>query len=126
MKIEMLPLVAGVLMALVGLGLVFDAWLPDRTPRIERRRRVRRERSRGGEGFIGAGMIAMAAGVAGRDGWRYSILAILVGAALIVLGALANASYFRDLLSTRGTARRRAPELRDRPAPGSRSETPES
>ena len=45
MPIEVIPLIAAVLVGLVGLGLLFDAWTPDEIiVKNERRRRPRVER----------------------------------------------------------------------------------
>jgi hypothetical protein len=123
MRIETLPLIVGALIALFGLALVLDARLPDRAPRLERRRRTRRERHRGGELVIGLGVIAMGAAVAGRDTWRYSILATLVGAALVLLGTWMNRGYLRDLLANRGPSRRRDESVQGTPAPGAPDST---
>lgn len=123
MKIETFPLVIGALLALLGLALVLDARLPDRAPRMERRRRARRERSRGGELAIGLGVIAMGAAVAGRDTWRYSILATLVGALLVLLGAWMNRGYLRDVVANRGPSRRRDESVQGIPAPGAPDST---
>lgn len=118
MKIETFPLIAGLLIALFGIALFLDGRLPDGEPGTERRRRVRRERSRGGEQVIGLGVIALGVSIAGRDTWRYSILAMLIGAALILVGTWANRSYLRELLANRGASRRRDGRLQDLPAPG--------
>lgn len=123
MRIETIPLIIGGLIALLGLGLVLDARLPDRAPGKERRRRARRERSRGGELLIGLGVIAMGAAVAGRDTWRYSILATLAGALLVLMGAWANRGYLRELMANRGPSRRRDEAVRGMPAPGAPDST---
>jgi hypothetical protein len=124
MSLELVPLVLGVLVALVGLGLVADGWLPDSAPRVaERRRRARAERDCGGEVLIGLGLIALAAALAGRDVWRFGTVAVLVGVALLVAGALRNRHYLIERLLHRGKARRgrrreRRSELAaDRPVP---------
>jgi hypothetical protein len=124
MSIELVPLVLGALVALVGLGLVADGWLPDSAPRMaERRRRARAERNRGGEVLIGLGLLALAAALAGRDVWRFSTVAVLVGVALLVVGALRNRHYLIERLLHRGKARRgrrrerRSDLAADRPVP---------
>lgn len=124
MKIETIPLILGALIALMGLGLVLDARLPDRAPGgSERRRRARRERSRGGELMIGLGVMAMGAAVAGRDTWRYSILATLAGVLLVLIGAWVNRAYLRDLVANRGASRRRDEAVQGMPAPGAPDST---
>lgn len=118
MRIETIPLIIGAIVALVGLGLILDARMADNQPRIERRRRMRQERSRGGELLIGLGVVAMGVAIVGRDTWRYSVLTILAGTALLLVGAWMNRSYLRDLIVNRGASRRRNETARDRPAPG--------
>ena len=62
MRLEQIPLFIGVVVAILGLGLVLDAQLPEGfSPSRERRRRERVERHRGGETLVGLGIIAGAA-----------------------------------------------------------------
>ena len=97
----------GVLVALVGLAILADAWLPEEMPfRTERRRREREERSLGGEAAIGIGVLCMAAALIGRDTWAYSIVAVIVGTALFVIGAIMNRSFLKDRITNRGALRR--------------------
>jgi hypothetical protein len=117
MRIEILPLIAAVLVGLIGLGLVFDAWTPDEIiVKQERRRRPRIERDRSGEGAIGLGVLCMAAAFAGRDTWRYSVLAVIAGTVLVLFGAIKNRKYFGAVVSNRGALRRR-PESPPEPLP---------
>ena len=108
MRIETVPLIIGILVALLGAGIIFDAWTPDEMviPK-ERRRRPRVERHRGGEALIGFGVLALAATFVGRDTWRFSILVSIIGAGFLVLGTALNASYLRELYANRGPLRRR-------------------
>lgn len=108
MRIEFIPLIAGVITGLIGLGLIFDAWTQDHiVVRRERRRRPRLDRSRPGETLIGFGVLGMAAAFLGRDTWSYSVLAVIAGTVLIVWGLLLNWSYLGDMISNRGALRRR-------------------
>jgi hypothetical protein len=108
MRLELVPLIVGGLLGLIGLGLVFDAWTPDHVVvRRERRRSPRTERSRGGEASIGLGVICMGAAFIGRDTWPYSVVAVIAGTALLVLGALASRRYLGASISRRGVLRRR-------------------
>jgi hypothetical protein len=97
MTLEMIPLVIGGLLGLVGLGLVADAWASDNVVAEERRKRTRRERSRFGEGLVGLGVIAMAAALIGRDTWRYTTLSVIAGAVLLLLGSFKNSAYIREI-----------------------------
>ena len=108
MPIEVVPLIAAVVVGLIGLGLIFDAWTPDEIiVKNERRRRPRIERSRGGEALIGLGVLCMAAAFAGRDTWRYSVVAVIAGTALLLLGVVGNRHYLAAVVSNRGALRRR-------------------
>jgi hypothetical protein len=108
MKVESYPLILAAVLALIGIALIYDARAPDYTvlPR-ERRRRARIERDRRGEMLVGLGILALAAAIAGRDIWRYRILAMLLGGALILYGSIRNRHFFGSLLSDRGALRRR-------------------
>ena len=111
MRIELAPLIIGVLVGLVGLGLVFDAWTPDEIiVRKERRRRPRIERSRGGESAIGIGVLCMGAAFLGRDTWRYSVVAVIAGTLLLLLGVIKNRRYLGQAITNRGALRRRPTE----------------
>ena len=110
MKIETIPLILGGLVALIGLGLLADAWLPEHVRfRSERRRRTRAERSLGGESAIGLGVLCMAAALMGRDTWSYGTVSVIAGSVLLLWGAVLNRAYFRERLSNRGVLRRGAP-----------------
>ncbi len=115
MRLELLPLILGALVALGGLALVADSYLPDSTPRVEeRRRRARAERDRRGEAWIGIGFVAIAAALIGRDAWAWGNVAVLVGVVCLAYGAFRNRTYLRELLTFRGAARRG--RSADRPA----------
>ena len=107
MRIEVIPLIVGILIGLVGLGLLADAWIPeDAAPFRERRRRPRTERSLGGEAIIGLGVLCLAAAVISRDSWDYVNVAIIVGGLLLLVGAWMNRRYLRDRVVHRGELRR--------------------
>lgn len=99
MRIEALPIVLGVILGLIGLGLLFDAWAADsRTSTVERRRLPREGRDRKGEALLGLGVLAMAAAFIGRDTWRYSIVTVIVGTVLMLWGIKRNSAYLRGVL----------------------------
>jgi hypothetical protein len=107
-RIETLPLILGILVALLGIGIVADAWTPDTTSNSrERRRSPRIERHRSGEALIGLGVLALGAAFIGRDSWRYSVLVVIIGAVFLLVGALLNGRYVRELFVNRGPLRRR-------------------
>ena len=108
MSLELIPVILGALVGLLGIGLLFDAWTPDDiVVKRERRRRPRIERNRAGETWIGLGVIGMAAAFIGRDTWKYSVIAVIAGAACLLLGVLMNWRYFGARISSRGALRRR-------------------
>ena len=125
MRLETIPLILGVLIGLIGLGLVFDAWLKDDLiVSAERRRKPRRERNRFGEALVGLGIMAMGAAFIGRDTWKYSTITVIVGAVLLLWGAKLNSAYLRDLGRGRrtitppavgGSKTAARPKLSDRP-----------
>lgn len=107
MRIEVIPLIVGILLGLVGLGLLADAWIPEAVmPFRERRRRARTERSLGGEAMIGLGILCMAAAVFSRDTWDYVNVAVIAGVVLLVMGTFRNRRYLRDRIVHRGALRR--------------------
>lgn len=117
MRIEIVPLIVGALLGLIGLGLILDAWTPDEViVKRERRRRQRIERNRGGEAAIGFGVLCMAAAFIGRDTWRYSVIAVIAGAVVMLYGVLRNGRYLGHMISDRGALRRR-PDARTDDAP---------
>jgi hypothetical protein len=106
-RIELVPLIIGALLGLLGLGLLADAWIPeDVAPFRERRRRPRTERSLGGEAMIGLGVLCMAAAIVSRDTWDYVNVAIIAGGVLLLIGAWMNRRYLRDRFVNRGALRR--------------------
>jgi hypothetical protein len=108
MRLEYLPILFGAIVALAGLGLVADAWLPDRDVlhSRERRRRVRAERHRGGEALVGIAVMLLGAALIGRDGWSISIWLASAACLFLIIGALLNRRYVREQLDFRGPARR--------------------
>lgn len=114
MRIEIIPLIIGALVALLGVGILFDAWkADDNAMSMDRRRRPRVERHRGGEALIGLGVLALAATFVGRDTWRFSTLVSIIGAAFLILGAVLNRKYLRDAFGNRGPLRRRESSLEE-------------
>jgi hypothetical protein len=110
-RVETIPLILGILVALAGVGLLADAWLPEQVLyRSERRRRARAERNLGGEAAIGIGVLCMAAALLGRDTWRYGTVAVIAGSVLLAIGVWLNWRYLRERISNRGELRRGAPK----------------
>jgi hypothetical protein len=106
--LELIPVIVGALVGLVGLGLIFDAWTPDDIViKRERRRKPRIERSRGGEAMVGLGVLCMAGAFIGRDTWVYSVVAVIAGSVFLLLGAFRNRHYLGELVGNRGPLRRR-------------------
>jgi hypothetical protein len=107
MRLEQIPLFIGIVVAILGLGLVLDAQLPEGfSPSRERRRRERTERHRGGETLVGLGIIAMAAALIGRDTWRFGTVSVIIGVSMLAIGAWLNREYLKENVLFRGAARR--------------------
>jgi hypothetical protein len=115
MRLEQFPLLLGVLVALVGLTILLDAWQAGGVaPLRERRRRTRATPHKAGQTLIALGIFCMAASLLGRDTWRWGTVSVLAGSSLIVIGALMNRAYLREVLLFRGAARRGQGEVNSR------------
>lgn len=117
MRVETIPLIIGVIVALVGLAILADAWLPETIAfGKERRRHERTERSLGGEACIGVAIVCFAAAIIGRDTWPYTTVAVIAGAVLFLFGVIANRTFLRDRIVNRGALRRGGLADRERAA----------
>jgi xanthine/uracil permease len=107
MKLEQLPIIIGVLIALIGLTIALDAWQAGGVaPLRERRRRTRAVPHKAGQTLVALGTLCMAAALIGRDTWRWGTVSVLAGSALLILGAIMNRQYLKEVLLFRGAARR--------------------
>ena len=107
MKLEQFPILLGVIVALIGLTILLDAWQAGGVaPLRERRRRTRATPQKAGQTLVALGVFCMAASLIGRNTWRWGTISVLAGATLIVIGALMNRAYLREVLLFRGAARR--------------------
>jgi hypothetical protein len=107
MKLEQLPILLGVLVALIGLTILLDAWQAGGVaPLRERRRRARAVPHKAGQSLVAIGTLCMAAALIGRDTWRWGTISVLAGVALLVIGAIMNRKYLKEVLLFRGAARR--------------------
>jgi hypothetical protein len=107
MKLEQLPILLGVLVALIGLTILLDAWQTGGVaPLRERRRRTRAVPHKAGQTLVALGTLCMAAALVGRDTWRWATISVLAGSALLIVGAVLNRQYLKEVLLFRGAARR--------------------
>ncbi len=107
MTLEMVPVVIGALISLLGIGICFIAFQPEALwPVRERRRRIRAEPHQTGQLLLGVGTICMGAALMGRDTWRYSNIVVFTGIALIIVGGIMNREFLKELILFRGAARR--------------------
>jgi len=107
MRLEQLPILLGVLVALIGLTILLDAWQAGGVaPLRERRRRTRTVPHKAGQTLVATGTLCMAAALMGRDTWRWGTITVLAGSALLIIGAIMNRQYLKEVLLFRGAARR--------------------
>jgi hypothetical protein len=107
MRLEFLPVVLGVLVLLVAAGIIYDAVSSEeKRPFRERRRRRRADLDKPGEWMVALGMICLGASLIGNELWRWTTIAVISGVVLLVLGAIMNRTYLREMLMFRGASRR--------------------
>jgi len=107
MRLEQLPIVLGVLVALIGLTIALDAWQAGGVaPLRERRRRTRAVPHKAGQTLVALGTLCMAAALMGRDTWRWGTISVIAGGVLLIIGAIMNRQYLKEVLLFRGAARR--------------------
>ena len=107
MRLEYIPVVLGVAVLLVAAGILFDAASPEAArPFRERRRRQRAELDTAGEWLVGFGVACLGVSLIGNEVWRWTTIVVISGVVLIVIGALMNRAYLREVLFFRGAARR--------------------
>jgi hypothetical protein len=115
MRLEQLPILIGVLIALLGLTILLDAWQAGGVaPLRERRRRARAVPNKPGQSLVALGTLCMAAALIGRDTWRWGTIAVLAGITLLLVGAILNRTYLKEVLLFRGAARRGQGETNSR------------
>jgi xanthine/uracil permease len=107
MKLEQFPVILGIIVALIGLTIALDAWQAGGVaPLRERRRRTRAVPHKAGQTLVALGTLCMAAALMGRDTWRWGTISVIAGSALLIIGAIMNRAYLREVLLFRGAARR--------------------
>lgn len=107
MKLEQLPILLGLLMAIVGLTILLDAWQAGGvSPLRERRRRTRTVPHKAGQSLVALGTLCMGAALIGRDTWRWGTISVLAGILLLLIGSIMNRVYLKEILLFRGAARR--------------------
>lgn len=115
MRLEQLPILLGVLVALIGLTILLDAWQAGGVaPLRERRRRTRAVPHKAGQSLVAIGTLCMAAALMGRDTWRWGTISVLAGSAFLIIGAIMNRQYLKEVLLFRGAARRGQGETNSR------------
>jgi len=107
MKLEQVPLVLGVLVCLVAVGIIYDAVSPAAArPFRERRRRQRAEINTPGEWLVALGIACLGASLIGGEDWRWATIAVIGGGVLLLVGGAMNWAFLREVLLFRGAARR--------------------
>jgi hypothetical protein len=99
--------VIGVIVVLVGFGIIYDAVAPAASrPFNERRRRQRAEIDTVGEWLVALGTMSLGASLIGNEVWRWTTVAVIAGIVLLVMGAVLNRAFLREMLLFRGASRR--------------------
>jgi len=107
MKLEQFPIVLGILVAIIGLSMALDAWQAGGiAPFRERRRRTRAVPHKLGQTMVAVGTICLGIALIGRDTWRYTTITVMLGSVLLIVGAIMNRVYLKEILLFRGAARR--------------------
>ena len=107
MRLEQFPIILGIFVMLIGLTIALDAWQAGGVaPFRERRRRTRAVPHKLGQTLVATGTVSLGIALIGRDTWRYTTLSVLIGVVLLVLGAIMNRVYLKEVLLFRGAARR--------------------
>ena len=110
MRVEYIPILAGVIVVLLGAAIMWDACGPQSIgPLRDRRRRTRTGIDIKGEFVAGVGIALLGAALIGRD-WRFETLTVLAGTVLVLAGAVRNQRHFRETFTFRGAARRGEPK----------------
>src|SRR5258706_12764802 len=96
MKLEQLPLLLGILVALGGLSILLDAWQAGGVaPPREPRRRARAVAHKAGQSLVALGTLCKAPAPMGRDTWRGGAISRLARILLLLIGAFMNPPAFR-------------------------------
>jgi xanthine/uracil permease len=107
MRLEQLPIILGIIVALIGLTMALDAWQSGGiAPFRERRRRTRAVPHTAGQTLVAVGTICLGIALIGRDTWKYTTVTVLLGVVLLIAGAIMNRVYLKEVLFFRGAARR--------------------
>ena len=107
MRLEYIPVILGALVLIIAAAILFDAAAPDtRRPHTERRRRQRAEINTPGEWLVGFGIACLGISMIGNEVWRWTTIVVISGTVLIVIGAIMNRGFLREVLLFRGPARR--------------------
>lgn len=115
MRLELVPVILGFLVLVLGVAVLWDAWGEHPTgPIRERRRRTRAIIDPHGESLVGFGTMLLGAALIGRD-WRFETVTVLAGTALVLWGGIRNRAYIREMLLFRGAARRGLEEPLEKP-----------
>jgi hypothetical protein len=115
LRVEYIPILLGLALALIGAAIMWDAWGPQSLgPMRDRRRRSRAPIDSRGELVAGLGIVFLGGALIGRD-WRFETITVLAGTACVLIGALRNQKYFREVLLFRGAARRNSSDSAKKP-----------
>lgn len=114
MRLETIPLILGILVCLLGIWFVADAWFHFGLikPARERRRQKRSTLSSTAETCLGIGTFCLGFALISRDTGRFTNVAIFVGLAYFVAAIAMSYRYILDWITKRGESRRRPEHAR--------------
>lgn len=115
MSVYEVPVLLGIVVIVMGLGIIWDSWGPQAmTPMRDRRRRARQAIDLKGEFVAGIGIVLLGAALIGSD-WRFETVTVLAAVICLIFGALKNRKYFREVFVFRGAARRNDADIQPKP-----------
>ena len=126
MRLETLPILLGLLLAVPGIALIADAFIKDGTFLPERRSRPRPERHKLGEAALGVGLLFLSAALIGGDRWRFTTLSVVFALLFFAAGVALNHKYVRGMMFGPAVGPTGTRRVTDEPPVGEKTEEPKT